>query len=498
MSDSDDKRHRLTVTSPEPGLLLSVIDGRGRLLEQSDEGSFEIDLPRGLYTVRSDRAGHVEERIVRHVADQSISAAVPPRFSPALIPGAQTSHEYYTDSCWDMSQRETVPAVTWNGEANARLMIFVRAVGVDSYRDQRLMDGLTLRTFDDRVVARFSRDETEHSADGWEAFSARLSSGSLLLASEEDPARQLPLPLFDTLQTQVFVMFRERLLLEDLRVMTLPMEDIETRSGRDPHETGGPFAQTTEHMDLGLLALQNDVTSVASSLVTAYLNSKFDNPVLGLLGAYLMLLRRRERRVRKLNVGEASTVRLVIHNLDILLPNSADVVALKHLAIDDLGKPKREVVNGVPLFRVGAEALLEAASDGLVELPPTGVLDQVSDRLWADSAWTSWEPVEDRLEGRDVEVEWLDDAVADLLDPAVQRMEWDASRLVRQLRVSPGAVHRALGRLESRVKQASASELGVSVDRLGSLRRQVSNLGSMGEILDDRSGSAEAEAGSDF
>lgn len=461
MSSSERPSHRLTVDAPEPGLGVMVIDAEGSIVARcaDDQSRIEVDLPHGLYTVRSSRSGAFAETVVRLDGPQTVKAASPPVFSAATIPGAETTHEYYTFPAWEASQQPTAPEQAWNGPADARLLLFVRAPQRKDYAGEDQLSALSLRTLDGRTLSTFEAD-AKRDAAGWSAYSAQLSHGLLILEDRGELPRQIPVPLMRDWQSQLFVMHRSHLLWEDMRLTVVPVHELDSRRYRSPYDGNAEDVRVALDMDAGLLALQNDASSVAPQLIASFLNSKFKNPILGLLGAYLMLLQHKPDSEKGALAPNPENIRIVLDNLHALLPESADVAALRLLAEPWLGKPDLGPITCVPLFRCGTEVLLKAAASDSSLLPEGSLLDAVSDGLYGDTVWTTWKPVPLPLGMRVAstptgaapsEPNWVELAVVDAIAAAKRRdKDFAADDLVRRIGVSPHAVREAMETLMAR------------------------------------------------
>jgi hypothetical protein len=467
MSSSEQARHLLILEALEPGLDIMVIDAEGAVVgrEASNGRRLEFPLPRGLYTVRATRGGAFTEQVVRHNDEQVIQPAPPALYSAATIPQAHTTHEYYTEPAWEMSQNPTTADLTWNGDATAQLLLFARAPRDDLYRGEDQFSALSLYSLGGSLLSSLS-SEAARQPTGWTAFSARVSPGVLILQdSGLDPdawARQMPIPLFSGWQTQLFVMHNGRLLWEDMRLNTVSLDEIDSRRYRNPYDDHAIDIRSAKDMDVGLLALQNNTPSIAPHLLDAYLNAKFQNPMLGLLGAYLMLMQ--YSRVKE--DVDRDRIRLVLGNLKQLLPDSADVVALQVMAQRWVELPFDAPVTGIPLFRIGTEALLGSAASNAALLTEGSLLDVVSDDIYGDTVWTSWSPVSLPV-GQHVRTtvgtpiiapSWVELAIVDAVSAAERR---DApptpDEMMRQIGVSPRAVRDAM---DSLMIRAATSTIG--------------------------------------
>lgn len=468
MSSSESPAYRLTVEAPEPGLGVMVIDAEGNVVGRcaEDDSRIELDLPRGLYTVRAHRSGAFAETVVRLDRAQTVKVQPPPLFSAATIPGAATTHEYYTYPAWEASQQPTVPEQAWNGLADARLLLFARALQSDLYRGENQLASLSLRTLDGRTLSTFAAGEVKQDARGWSAYSAHLSHGLLILEDHSERPRQIPVPLFSGWQTQLFVMHNKRLLWEDMRVITVSVYEIDSRGNRDPYDRNASDVRAAMDMDVGLLALQNDTPSVAPQLVAALLNAKFQNPILGLLGAYLMLLHYRRKTSSNADKLDSNHIRMVLNNLHNLMPELSDVAALRLMAKPWVDVPDPGPTEGVPLFRCGAEALLEAAASDPALLPEGSLLDAISGNLYGDTVWTTWKPLTLPFGRHDAtaltsnvtaEPNWVEQALVDAVSVAERRGQgFTADELVRRIGVSPHTVRDAIDQLMARAARSQA------------------------------------------
>lgn len=411
--------YRLKVSAPQPGLGVLVIDSQGAIAGRckDDQGSLDLELPAGLYTVRSHRCGNLAEILVRLDTSKALQAPLPAVYSAALIPGAATTHEYYTYPSWEASFNKTAPDLKWDGPAQSGLLLFVRAP------DQSLTNGddqllhLSLQTLDGRSLTSFPTEQIRNSDLGWSAYCARLSPGLLILNDASERGRQIPIPLLPGWQTQIFVIHHACLLWQDMRISLVSDQDIATRSGRSPYDVHAADVRTALSMDVGLLALQNDAPSVWPLLTDDFLEDSCKNPLLGLLAAYLMVLqlRQMERRPNPDSIPSPAQLAQVLDRLQSLIPDSADLAALRLLAQDVILQHCVPVTT-LPLFRLGADVLLKEnyKQPELGLLPIGSPLLAVQAYLFGDSVWTTWQATQAIAIEEGVEIGALD-ALPDVL-----------------------------------------------------------------------------------
>jgi len=470
MSQSDIPEYRLSVSVDDPTLRVTVIDNADTIHASSFGESLDLKLPRGIYTVRSERDGRIADKLVRLADNAEVSPESVSRYTPMPLPDAATSHEYYTGVAWNTSMEMTAPNIEFDGPANSSLMVVVRAVDAERAPDGDPAADLVLKTLQGPTTCLSGPASRHESQCGITAWSARMSAGLVVLEYQGKQARQMPVRLLKGFQTQVFAMYHGRPRLEDLRALSVPLDDLDSRKHRDPYDRDTEFTAVYEKVDAGLVALANRGLDIADHLVTGHLYAKFSHPLLGLIGAYLLLLKLQRaddaERDRK-----AGLVRQVIHNLDRLLPGSADIAALSIMAEPILGPAVLRPIQDIPLFRVGTEAILDRAADEDDLVPKGSLLDAVADRLIGDTVWTAWQPVPFPLQDQQDEnpkeaPSWVELAIAQSVDDARERL--DTADLARRIGVTRRSVRSAYQRLVHRAAKSptSIADEGIDVSRL--------------------------------
>jgi len=390
----------------DPDVQITVYNGWGDLVGQ-DYGFFQRDLPAGLYEVRTELAGQIEVEIVRHqqATTRPVWAKSPPRYSAAPLASAETSHEYYTEPCQTWSQKNTrVEPIGPPGPAAARFLLFLRAVDRERTPGRRLAEGLRLvdptgailcdfradrdaaarndqavweegKVIDRREPEWVGRDAVFDDTDGWLALSADVTCRTVFLESAGESPRTVPVHFYPGWETQLFLLHRGWPRFETLKVFL-----ARRGGGFDPYD------RDTQSIDLALTGLQNRTNLLPRGVVQDLLMGKFNNPMLGLIGAHFLL--REEKR-------DAELVNLVLGKLSALLPESPDVHALEILAAQHLDQPiSPRPLEYPPMLRAGLEAVLEASATVPTLLPEGSSLERISSRIYADTPWSSWKSLE--------------------------------------------------------------------------------------------------------
>jgi hypothetical protein len=358
---------------------IRVSDGRDRPLAEAD-GELYRDLPPGLYPVRVERGGIITDLVLRHSAESPADrvVAAPQRSTALPTSDSTTGPSYYRERASHFSTRDTGtgPLPVSAGDDAPRLFVFVRAASREAAAGVWVGNGLELCDRNGAILSLFGEEHTEaNAADGWLAFSRRLPKGFYRLRwVDPSGSRAIAVHLFERWDTQVFVPFDRRPWVERASIL-LPYRN-------EPFDPDSPDTQAT---DMGLLGLRSGRDLVPDEVRRELLYGKFHNPMLGLIGAHLLLLGPRPNR---------TTVNIVLDNLSSLLGDVPDTRALAWRAWRRLGgdQPPLVTFEEPPMLRAGLRAVFDADAEvgGLV--PADGILSWISRYQRADSGWTTWSP----------------------------------------------------------------------------------------------------------
>jgi hypothetical protein len=383
------------------------------------------DLPAGLYLVRTELAGELRQKTVRHINGTDTRDQVP-IYSAAPLANAHTSHEYYTEPSMRYSRDETAPPIG-EGPHTSRLLFFVRCANQSSAKNQNLVDGLTLIDSNEQRITAFESGTQQDPDYGWLAFSAQATPGFYRLRLLGPAEREVPIHLFANWEHQIFLTFSGRLLFEGMRhFMSSP------GSGFQPQDN------IAKAVDTAFISLQSG-SALPRTTRNLLLHGKFENPMLGLVGAHVLL---REKEMNQALINE------VLRNLNALIPGSPDVAALEIIAAVKLQEPApSRTIYHAPQFRFGFEAILRHSLEHPEIIPERGEIENVAADLLSDSPWTSWRL---RLE-RDLDVRYVSEErwgrFSELkrrlwrpitgmpfeLDPSLQALDWSELYVLRVL-----------------------------------------------------------------
>lgn len=371
MSSSDRPETCLLTLNVADDIRLTVYDGAERVIF-SGFGSKTLDLPRGLYTIRTEHEGQIEETVHRHTAQSSLENLDPPRYTVAPLAGAANTHEYYAKASASWSRADSRPPLG-AGPHRSRLFLFIRCQSASAYQGEELAAGLTLRDARGRLITAFESDETFFDREaGCLALSAPAAPGVYILCFTGETPRELRLQLFAGWETQVFLLFHGRLLLSSFTLLM-----ASAGHGFQGDDEGNVLA------DLALKSLQNQVPLLRPERLRRIVKEEIFNPVLGLAAMHLLL---REEEPVLLEKGLAW--------LREALGPAPDVRAVEIRVAKALKQPWRgDPLSEPPMLLAGFQEVVRL-SIGNPELIAEGsLMEEIAPRLYADSPWTTWEPL---------------------------------------------------------------------------------------------------------
>jgi len=442
MSNSEnaaDTAFPFIVHAPEPEINITVYDAFDQEKGSALGGTLELDLSPGLYTVRSDRMGQIEDEIIRHGGPTETTARLPPYYSPAPLADAKSSHEYYTGPSQRYSHEVTAPPLG-DGKQDAQLFVFIRATSAEAFHGGRFNGELSIMDSDGNLITRADESNTTSSTqDGWLAFSAKAVSGFYIARYRiGNFSRDVAVFLPSQWQTQVFLTYHGVVLPQGMRVFLARPSDGFHASD-----------EIIRSVDIALTGLQNDDQRLPGGAMHDALHGKFDNPMLGLLAAHFLL--RRE-------TPDADSVATVLANLHSLIPDSPDLAALELISASRFGEPLTSFkVPFPPMLRAGLEAILALSTDHPELVPEESLLDRIATRLLGDSPWSSWESLDYRdantlpAQETDEEIDWVQAAVLDSLEQILKRgSSYNLNGIARSLGIPERTVNKAIDALDRR------------------------------------------------
>jgi hypothetical protein len=387
----------LTVNNSLGARQLTVFDRADKAVFRGGFGR-KLKLPAGSYKLRSefDRLTietplELERNTTMSTHDQLPAARE--LYSATPLEKSPLSREYYTYPSYKWSREGTRGKIAPNSDSS--IFIFIRAVNRETHKPNvDLASNLTLVDREGRLLSSFGPEETQRdSRFGWLAFHAPCPHGTAFLRFSGEPKREIPLHLYGQWQTQVFLMHRTKPLLETVKMFFVP-----------PARAFEPRDRESEAADVALNGLQTNQDLLNSRSLQLLLSGKFDNPMLGLVAAHVLLQRRKsfsESILRKSRLSkeekqqqdrDESTIKIVLQNLNRLLPNSPDVAALELFA-GIKSELKEYRFDEPPMLRLGLNAVIKEAIHNPDIISPESRIPQIAPLLYVDTPWSTWEPI---------------------------------------------------------------------------------------------------------
>jgi hypothetical protein len=396
------------VTAGNPRDVVTIYDSAG-VQRAREVGGVTLSLPRGLYTLRVQFAAETRDEVLKVIAPVTKKLEAVNVYSATPLTDAVTSHEYYTDPSVECSKTPTRPApLPGRAMGMSRIMLFFRALDHNAKGDMSFADRLTVCDAQGNAIADFSAANTRRNdASGWIALSADAPPGFYRLRYDGKTPREVALRLTPRWATYWFIFFDKE-----------PRFDTMTGVMSRPSDGFHPSDDDARAIDLGLWSLQNGFAAFPREAANKLLMGKFDNPLMGLIGAWLLL--------RKPGVKEQELL-APLANLRRLLGDQPDVVALEAAAREkwaSIALPPVHLLTEPPMLRAGLDALIEISIRSSAPIVEGSLLDRLLGVKYGDSPWTTWKP----LDAQEHEVDWVDRTVAEALMSAFSTKR-DSSRI---------------------------------------------------------------------
>ncbi len=380
------------------------------------DGSLDEDVAPGLYTVRFVAGTTVHQEVVTAPAGETVIIPTPDLGFRSPVP--LTAAPLATDA-QAAAARQLSHQVHRKLGHGAQLLVFVR--DQDRLGRRSPLVGLSLHDRDGTPLLELDDAgqgvTLDRSQPLWAGLTMELDPGAYRLRTRTGVGTLEQLVVL-TLgwQTQIFLVRRSyggrhEGRAADLGDATMLMSRI--GSGFDPH----PEASGLRLTELARQALSSGRAAVAGRDLRNMLFSKYDNPMLGLYGAHVLLMQPEP---------DLELLARVLSNLERLVPGLADIAALRVWLDPDRASP----FELPPMLRRSWQIIVEATSTRPELVPAQSLAGHVSESVYGSTTWLIWHvrPVRHRagkpvLEQRvtDVPLEALLQTVASALPPHSER-----------------------------------------------------------------------------
>lgn len=338
----------LTIRAADEASEIFLIDaGLSRIA--SGVGRLKIDVDPGIYKVRfRSGASQHDELVEISGLDENVVVQGPPILfhTAAPIDKTLTTHEYHSGPATMLSKQVNCE-IGYGGE----LFIFVREEEGDQIQDQEFsVSGVTVHSLDGMELATFEQGDVDIQYR-WSAITLRLDPGtySIRVASGPIGTYEIFVTISQGWQTQVFMVMDE--FWHDRISFRAP--SLRSASVLMSHQGRGfdPYSRTVRLAELARHALEQGRNVISSQLMNELLSEKFEDPMLGIIAAHLIMRRHRPNW---------DLLLVVINNLANMLGEHPDVQALQ-IAMKKKSVTRIDSISSPPLLRNSWDYITKAS-----------------------------------------------------------------------------------------------------------------------------------------
>jgi hypothetical protein len=299
MSASDN--HRLSIQAEDWIAEIAVYDGNLNVVAKG-WGSLNKELPSGLYRVRIRVGSATDEKLVALDKDQAVNFGRVAFLSPIPLPDTEKTHEYHIDAAVAAAGR-IAPYALGTGSS---IMVLAREWSAQGNMSSgNPAEGLSLLDANENLLAEIGKDaDLRQYGDASAGWRAEVNSGEYFLRLELGDADNTVLlrPIYASPghQLQIFCLVGDHFVEEDLGVdeagspvkrrTTVRRADLTNAAIMiSPTDTFDPNDRRVRLSELAGTALTQSRTGLSEALMQELMAEKFNNPMLGLFAAHLLL-----------------------------------------------------------------------------------------------------------------------------------------------------------------------------------------------------------------
>jgi len=351
---SEVQERRLVVQSGYPMAEIQILDGRGVVLARAVE-HLSVTLPCGYYIIRHIAGSQAKETLLELTPGEGDLWTYAPSFDLPVprVPPPPRSPAVSAVQLGELSVMLTFPA---------------------DIPELPLYGELRIRDYDGKQLALLSQEQL-NSGDNW--VSLNLAPGCYLLQSPSGPPGERQTIVIEQClfvgagwRTEVMVPARQG--FPDAGNATVFM--VKPEDG-EPGPDDFSFAELARQT---LASSRSASASMGAGAIRSMLGAKFENPMLGIYGAHLLI---RDPQYDRGLLNE------VIGNLKRLVGRHPDVLSLC-LLMDDLSDGPIQF-RWPPMLRSSWNLIVrKGAQAGLI--PRGSHVSRIGANLWGSSAWLEW------------------------------------------------------------------------------------------------------------
>ena len=377
---ASEKKLTLLVETGNESAEVFIIDARFKLVERGRGLKSTFSLSPGIYTVKV-RAGFESHKQDVALLDkpERVSFSQIEFASSAPLQKTGKTHEYHMSA----AERESLDV---HVKAGSGSFIFVCARDwTPSQTSEKTFEvnrkphiGLKLLDKKGELVADLAKkSKCSDKQDPWAACNVQVNPGIYRLSLELASGDTLEQTIVASRgwQTQIFLLQRNYGENQsDRRADLIGASILISKKGFNPND---PLKRLVEAARLGLV---NTRQVLPQRVIDEILNGKVKNPMLGILGAHLLLLGK-QVDLDDLNTIVSNLRRLLGHN------EHPDVEAL---ALGLRKKATSYVFEHPPMLRRSWWQVVEATVDNKNLVPRGSMAAQCAERIWGEEPWLQW------------------------------------------------------------------------------------------------------------
>ncbi len=372
---SPDRRALVATLRANAGTEIVVTDGRRAKLA-SGAGTLRIELPPGIYKARFKAGGRFEDRLFE-VAGTDVTVQGPRLTidSPAPLTNSGTTHEFHERIARGLRD---LPALRRGNGGEIAILVRDSLKVPGSGEPSAPWKGLTVQTLAGRVLANLETDGERDGNLGFGAIRIEVEPGTYLLTQRSATGATVQMPIVASPH------WRSTLFADCLRLGKQRVTDLYGASivMGPPYESFQPTDENLWLAELAKQALAMGRASVDAEGMSGLLHEKFENPLLGILAAHVLLLEPNPR---------IPLIATVAANMERLLPGHPDLVAIRAwLARRGAAEFPEAPLRSPPMLRASWDILVDASFDHPMLLPDDAEWVEFAAGLSSSTVWFAW------------------------------------------------------------------------------------------------------------
>jgi len=359
-------------------------------------GELQAKVPTGLYLLQYNAGSAQEQTYIRVTSDKpyhnfELELPIP---SAAPIAGGSTTHEYHA---YPASQLSLHPNQVYG--LGGCLMIFASSVDGDGRAPVKL-DSLSIWNSDTLLISNLAETAERSDQEGWAGLCSLVAPGGYTLrwraasSSRWSGSRSEPQDIDQSLWvardwiTIVFIAHDSS--RQELNRQGASIYMAAIGEGFVPF-TDPNQERVNQALELALSGLRAGNSVVPDDLLQLLLETKFNNPMLGIIGAHALLQRRKP---------DWKLFYRVVRTLERLIPGHPDVIALRllgKLTRNDESKTRVPSLKWPPMVYAAYRGLIARDWHEWNRVVEGSVAERAAAQLLSQGPWSCWIALNDQI-----------------------------------------------------------------------------------------------------